>query len=91
MEVLAGARGDDHLRSLRGLLTPATTLPTGPADYETAASLHRACRQASGTVRKLIDCLIGAVAIESNAAVLHLDSDFTTLSHHSALRIHPVR
>ncbi len=63
MEVLAGARDEAHLRQLRGLLGRATVLPTEPPDYETAASLHRTCRRSGGTVRKLIDCLIGAVAV----------------------------
>ena len=30
MEVLAGARNERHLRSLRGLLARATVLPTSP-------------------------------------------------------------
>ena len=38
MEVLAGARNERHLRSLRGLLARATLLPTAPADYDEAAA-----------------------------------------------------
>jgi predicted nucleic acid-binding protein len=88
MEVLAGARDDAHLRRLRGLLARATTLPTEPGDYETAASLYRSCRRSGETVRKLIDCLIGAVALRHGAAVLHADSDYATLARHTALVTH---
>lgn len=90
MEVLAGARDDGHLRSLRGLLARATTLPTGPADYETGASLYRSCRQAGGTVRRLIDCLIGAVVIRDGVPILHADADFDMLARHTGLRVHSI-
>ena len=87
MEVLAGARDEWHLRSLRGLLARAIVLPTGPADYEEAASLYRLCRREGEAVRRLIDCLIASVAIRAGAAVLHRDRDFDVLARHTALRI----
>ncbi len=34
MEVLVGARDEQHLNELRGLLARASLLPTAPADYE---------------------------------------------------------
>jgi predicted nucleic acid-binding protein len=88
MEVLAGARDDAHLRRLRGLLARATNLPTEPGDYEMAAALYRSCRRSGETVRKLIDCLIGAVALRHGAAVLHADSDYTLLARHTAVVMH---
>ena len=68
MEVLAGARDAHHLRHLRGLLARASILPTEPADYEEAAALYRLCRREGETVRRLIDCLIGSVAIRVDAS-----------------------
>lgn len=88
MEVLAGARDEAHLRLLRGLLARATVLPTGPADYEAAAALHRVCRRRGETVRKLMDCLIGAVAAREDVPVLHADTDFDVLARHTAVQIH---
>jgi predicted nucleic acid-binding protein len=87
MEILAGARDDRHLSSLRRLLAMATILPTTPAHYEEAASLYRRCRRAGETVRKLPACLIASVAIEARAAILHSDADFDVLARHSALEI----
>lgn len=87
MEVLSGARDEEHLRNLRRLLARARTVPTGPGDYEEAAALNRLCRRKGKTVRKLIDCLIAAVAIRVGAPVLHLDSDFDVLARHTTLRI----
>ena len=89
MEILAGARDERHLLQLRGLLARATLLPTTPADYETAASMYRACRVQGETVRKLIDCLIAAVAVRHEAELLHADTDFVTLARHTELRLHP--
>lgn len=88
MELLAGARDERQLGQLRGLIGRTTTLPTTPADYEHAASLYRACRVRGETVRKLIDCLIGAIAIGADVEVLHADADFATLSRHTDLRVH---
>jgi predicted nucleic acid-binding protein len=88
MAVLAGARDERHLAELRGLLGRATMLPTTSADYDAAAALYRACRVGGETVRKLIDCLIGAVAIKAGAEVLHADADFAVLARHTDLRAH---
>ena len=89
MEVLAGARDEQHLVQLRGLLARATMLPTTPADYEVAASMYRSCRSRGETVRKLIDCLIAAVALRAGAEILHADADFSALARHAELRVHP--
>jgi predicted nucleic acid-binding protein len=87
MEVLAGARSDGHLRDLRGLLARASIIATEPADYEDAAALYRTCRRSGAPVRKLIDCLVAAVAIKADIPVLHADADFDVLAHHTQLRI----
>ena len=87
MEILAGARNDEHLQNLRGLLAHASTIATEPVDYETAAGLYRTCRHGGETVRKLIDCLIAAIAIKAGIPVLHADTDFDVLARHTQLRI----
>jgi predicted nucleic acid-binding protein len=89
MEILAGARNERHLIQLRGLLARATMLPTAPADYEAAASMYRSCRTNGETVRKVIDCLIAAVAVRAGAEILHADTDFVTLARHTDSRLHP--
>lgn len=86
MEVLAGARDEQHLRALRGLLARAALVSTLPSDYDTAAALYRACRREGETVRRILDCLIAAVAIRVDAEVLHVDADFEVLARHTALR-----
>lgn len=87
MELLAGARDEQHLTDLRGLLARGSLLSTELADYEEAAALYRACRRGGETVRKLIDCLIGATAIRTSVPVLHADKDFDVLARHSPLQV----
>ena len=88
MEVLAGARDESHLVSLRRLLARAAVIPTLAADYEDAAALYRRCRRRGETVRKLIDCLIAAAAIRAGTPILHNDADFDVLARHSELQIY---
>jgi predicted nucleic acid-binding protein len=89
MEVLAGARDERHLEALRRLLARASLIPTQPSDYEDAAALYRTCRRGGETVRRLIDCLIAAVAIRAGVPVLQADTDFEVLDRHTPLRLDP--
>ncbi len=88
MEILAGARDESHLASLRRLLARAAMIRTRPTDYEDAAALYRRCRRRGETVRKLVDCLIASVAIRAGVAVLHQDADFDILDRHTELQVH---
>lgn len=88
MEVLAGARDDRHLRDLRGLLGRAELFGCETVDFETAALLYRLCRRNGETVRRLVDCLIAAVAVRNDVPVLHADADFEVLARYTELSVH---
>jgi len=88
MEVLAGARDERHLSQLRGLLARCVVVPMTSEDYEAAAAIYRTCRRNGETVRKLVDCLIAAVAIRVGSPLLHHDADFTAVARHTALEVH---
>ena len=88
MEILAGARDAADRDRLRRLLYGLEFLAVeGPADYEAAAEIFRACRRGGETPRKLTDCLIAAVAIRSDAELLCADSDFAVIARHADLRL----
>jgi predicted nucleic acid-binding protein len=87
MEILAGARDEPHLQSLRRLLARAAVLPTVPAHYDQAASIYRHCRLEGETVRKLIDCLIAAVALNADVPLLHRDADFDAIARRTELKV----
>lgn len=92
MELLAGTRSAHERSKLRARLIGLPRLALqGPSDFESAAALYRACHSRGATVRKLIDCLIAAVAIRENATVLHNDRDFDVLGRHTRLRIERYR
>ena len=87
MEILAGTRNRGEGTRLRARLVALPRLAVrGLADFESAAELYRACRGRGSTVRKLIDCLIAAVAVRENATLLHNDRDFELLARHTRLR-----
>ena len=88
MEVLAGARSERHLHELRGLLARARLLRCDATDFDMAAALFRRCRRSGETVRRLIDCLIAAVAIRNGVPILHADADFDVLARHTDLMLH---
>jgi len=90
MEVLAGARDQQHLEQLRRLLARATLLPTESIDFDAAAAVFRTCRSRGKTVCKLIDCLIAAVAIRANVPLLHMDQDFVAIAAATDLRVDEV-
>lgn len=88
MEVLAGARDEGHLRSLRGLVLGCSLLPVaGLSDYEQAAALYRSCRRSGVKIRRLVDCLVAVVAINAATPLLHADGDFDLIAKHSILKI----
>ncbi|OLB00501.1 MAG: hypothetical protein AUH09_03565, partial [Candidatus Rokubacteria bacterium 13_2_20CM_70_12] len=87
MELLAGTRSGGERARLRARLIalPRLTL-RGLADFESAAELYRICRSRGATVRKLMDCLIAAVAIREKVTVLHNDLDYEVLARYTRLR-----
>jgi len=81
MEVLAGARTDRREADLRRLLLRFELLAVEPvADFEAAARIYRRCRGVGVTPRGVIDCLIAAVALRSEASLLASDIDLVRVA-----------
>jgi predicted nucleic acid-binding protein len=88
LELLAGAQTDAEAMQLRRLLARHELVPLeGLPDYEEAATIYRVCRRAGDTIRPRFDCLIAAVAIRIDAAVLQHDRDFEAIARHTPLRL----
>ena len=91
-ELLSGTRAGPATRDLRARLLSFRLLPLeGLADFEEAAAIYRACRDAGETPRSLSDCLIAVPVITAGASLLHNDADFEVIARHSPLRIHAAR
>jgi predicted nucleic acid-binding protein len=81
MELLAGATSERTFEQLEKLTGGLRLLTVDPAlDYHSAAVAYRAVRANGGAVRKLLDCLIAAVALRTGATVVHRDRDFDVLA-----------
>lgn len=83
MEVLADARNERDPCDPRRLIVRARVLPLRSLHYEGAATLFRLFRLEGATVRKLIGCLIAAIALDSGVADLHHNADFEVLARHA--------
>ena len=91
LEVLAGARDEQHAQELRRALERCRYLPLEESsDYEAAAAIYRACRATGQSVRNLADCLIAAIAIRTRTRLLHRDADFDAIARVAPLRVEPV-
>ena len=88
MEILAGARDDEHVTQLEKLLARAAVIKTESVDYDNAATIYRACRKLGVTIRAQVDCLIAAIAIRTNTKLLHQDTDFDVIAKVTTLLIH---
>lgn len=88
MEVLAGARSAEHENELRRLLATAAMARVGDlGSWERAGTIFRVCRAAGVTLRSQLDCLVAAVAIREDLAVLHADRDFHLIARSVPLRL----
>lgn len=87
MEVLAGSKDERERRLLERMLASHRNVAAESRDFEAAAAIYRTCRRQGATPRSLLDCLVAAVAIRVDAAVLHRDRDFDLIARHVALRV----
>ncbi|MFH1537467.1 MAG: PIN domain nuclease [bacterium] len=87
-EILQGIREDKNFRAVREYLLEFPVLkPKGIETYIKAAEIYRDCRKKGKTVRKTVDCIIAAVCMENDAALLHKDSDFELIEKCAGLKV----
>lgn len=90
MEVLAGARDEQGAADLRRLLTSFGWLGLDAvADFEGAARIYRQCRRRGITPLGLLDCLIVAVALRTDASMLAADRDLELMAQVVPIRLEP--
>ena len=86
-EILQGIRSEREYRRIKKLLHQLVYLPVRRRTYLVAAGLYRAARSRGVTIRKTIDCIIAACAIEHDVALLHRDTDFDRIAGFSRLKM----
>ncbi len=87
MEIVAGGRSESHTAELHALLARATLVSTRPSDWLDAARIYRTGRSQGLTIRKMIDCLIAAIALGIGEPVLHNDADFDAIARITRLHV----
>jgi predicted nucleic acid-binding protein len=85
--VLRGIRVDAQARRTERLFSNLIYLPTRRRGYLLAAHLYRSARKQGVTIRRSVDCIIAACAIESRAPLLHCDRDFEAIASVSKLEV----
>lgn len=89
-EVLQGIRSDVACRKTRAYFESLVFLPTSYPTFVRAAEIYRALRRRGVTIRRPIDCVIAATAIEHDVLLLHNDRDFDPIEKYAGLRVlHP--
>ena len=83
----SGTTFDRHL-TRQTLLAHPILRARGLETFEVAANLYRAARRRGLTIRRTVDCLIGAICLEAGAAIYHNDRDYDALAKVSPLTIH---
>jgi predicted nucleic acid-binding protein len=86
-EVLQGIRSDVDYRKTATYFRSLIFLPMGYPTFVRAAEIYRAIRRNGVTVRRSMDCLIAATAIEHDVFLLHNDRDFDPIEKHAGLRV----
>ena len=85
-EVLQGIREDSEFKRTRDLLTNLILLPMEYSIFLRSAEIYRTLRKKGITIKKPVDCMIAAVAIENDIPLLHNDKDFIPIEKHIGLK-----
>jgi hypothetical protein len=86
-EVLQGFRNDHDYHRALFLFDPLNFLLMERKTFIRAAGLYRILRRQGITIRNSVDCIIAAVAIENDVALLHQDRDFDLIAESSPLKV----
>jgi hypothetical protein len=86
-EVLQGIREERQFIKVEARLQTLIYLDLTRAHFVSAAQIYRTLRSQGLTIRKPIDCMIAAVALEQQAAILHNDRDFDAIATQFPLQI----
>lgn len=79
-EILQGIKDDNLYETTKSYLLEFPIIkPRGIETFISAAEIYRKCRKQGKTVRKTVDCIIAAIARESNLTLFHNDKDFVII------------
>lgn len=86
MEVLQGTRDDEAFDKIKSFMESLPLIELAYDDYFEAANIYRTCRKRGITIRKSIDCIIAALAINHDLELFSNDRDFDNIRKHFNLK-----
>lgn len=87
-EIFQGIKRDKDLKKVKEyLLGFPLYRPDGLDTYLRAAEIYRHCRKRGKTIRKTVDCIIAAIAIENSLTLFHNDRDFERIAECSGPKL----
>jgi predicted nucleic acid-binding protein len=87
MEILQGIRDEKQYQLTKDYLLCLPCFEMNREIYLDAAQIYRELRRNGITIRKSIDCMIAATALQHKSYLLHNDRDFDMIARYFALRI----
>ena len=90
-EVLQGFRADEDYRKTLSRFDDLVYIAMRRRTFLAAADIYRSLRRKGITIRKSVDCMIAAVAIEHHLPLLHNDRDFDPIERQCGLKVVKVR
>ena len=86
-EVLQGVRDDRTYRKIESDFNNLIYLPMNQNTFVKSADMYRNLRKKGISIRKSLDCMIAAVAIEHHVQLLHNDRDFDPIEKQFGLNV----
>ena len=84
-EILQGLSDSKQYQTTKAALEALSYLEMTQNTFLLSADIYRILRKKGITIRKSLDCMIGAVAIENNIPLLHNDRDFLPMAKYCGL------
>jgi len=87
MEILQGIGDDSQYKKVKKQLDGLISLAITEESYDLAGDIYRKARVKGFTIRKSLDCIIAAVAIQNRVKLLHNDRDFDAIEKVTTLNV----
>ena len=87
MEIIQGIGDDGQYKKVKRQLDGLLSLAITDESYDLAGDIYRKARVRGFTIRKSLDCIIAAVAIQNRVQLLHNDRDFDAIEKVTTLHV----
>lgn len=86
-EILQGIKNSNEYRRVEHMMNSLLFIDMTKETFILSAEIYRKLRTQGITIRKTLDCMIAAVAIENKIPLLHNDRDFDPIQKYLGLKV----